>query len=154
MLLKRGTVAEPYKRSEVWTFRLTMKSEAWKVETRIECGCSEWSWVRCVDQECASSQNHSELIMTVLNHWMTWGQWPPPLLAASAFLIWKMMWVNGVKMITSGILIPITHFPRGRVEGLRQKSISSSVDLHMLARSFSVFFFFFFSFAQYPLSWK
>lgn len=39
MLLKRGTVAKPYRRSEVWAvIRLTVRSEVRKVENRIECG--------------------------------------------------------------------------------------------------------------------
>ena len=38
-MLKRGTVAKSYRRSEVWTvIRLTVRSEARKVENRIECG--------------------------------------------------------------------------------------------------------------------
>lgn len=92
MLLRGETAVKPYRRSEAWTKKSTIRSEARKAENRTEHGWGEWTRPRCAEpasrRTVLAPQSHSQLITTILNHRATLGKWLPPS-SASSFLMMK-----------------------------------------------------------------
>lgn len=106
----------------------------------------EWScptlWLSSVGQTkvgrvgwgCACPRNHARLITTVLHHEMTLGKWPPTSCSLQFPRFKRKVWVNGVKMITSRVLIPITPLSRDIIEGLWQKNFFIQISTYAIQK--------------------